>query len=308
MKRVLEFGLVLLVTAAAAGSAAMASSPSETAGATQFFLGNSAGRQGYLGVDVRDVTPDQVNVLKVRDVHGAEIIMVDHDAPAGKCGLREHDVILQMNGTGIEGRDQVRRMLHDFTPGKAVQLVISRDGQQMTINTQMSTREEVEKQAWEQHLTPADSQAGGDGGAVAQSGPAPRGASTKSFMGSVLTAPSYTGAMLEKMTAQLADYFGVPTGAGLLVRSVEPNSPAAQAGMHAGDVVVRAASRTVSTLGDWARALKSGKDKAVPVVVLRDKKEQTLLLTLETKKRSSLDKPSEPQPDTSRLGLSFKGK
>jgi serine protease Do len=304
MKRVLEFGLVLLVTAAAAGSPAMASSPSETAGAAQFFLGNSAARQGYLGVDVRDVTPDQVNVLKLRDVHGAEIIMVDHDAPAGKCGLREHDVILQMNGTGIEGRDQVRKMLHDFTPGKPVQLIISRDGQQMTINTQISSREEVEKLAWEQHLTPAESQAGGDG-EVAQSGPAPRASSSKSFVGGMVTAPAYTGALLEKMTGQLADFFGVPTGAGLLVRSVEPNSPAAQAGMHAGDVVVRAASRTVSTLGDWARALKSGKDKAVAVVVLRDKKEQTLLLTLDTKKRSSVE---QPQPDSSRLGLSFKGK
>jgi S1-C subfamily serine protease len=302
MRRVLEFGLVLL-TMAAAGSPAMASSPSDAAGEAQFFLGNSAARQGYLGVDVRDVAADQVSALKLRDVHGAEIIMVDHDAPAGKCGLREHDVILQMNGTAIEGREQVRRMLHDLAPGKALQLVISRDGQQMTINTLMSSQEAVERQAWEQHLAPADMQAGGDAGETAPTGPSPRGSSTKSFMGSVLTAPAYTGAMLEKMTAQLADYFGVPTGAGLLVRSVEPNSPAALAGMHAGDVVVRAASHTVTTLGDWARALKSSKNKPVAVVVLRDKKEQTLTMTLDTKKRSSV----EPM-DTSRLGLSFRGK
>jgi S1-C subfamily serine protease len=128
---------------------------------------------------------------------------------------------------------------------------------------------------------------------------------SKSFLGGVLTAPAYTGALLEKMTGQLADFFGVPTGAGLLVRSVEPNSPAALAGMHAGDVVVRAASRTVTNLADWARALKSGRDKSVPVVVLRDKKEQTLLLTLDSKKRSSID---QPHPDDSRLGLSFKSR
>lgn len=303
MKRVLEFGLVLLMTAAAGSPAVAWSDPGVEA--AQFFLGSNAGHQGYLGVDVRDISPEQVNVLKLRDAHGAEIIMIDHDAPAGKCGLHEHDVILQMNGTAIEGRDQVRKMLHDFAPGKALQLVISRDGQQMTINTQLSSQEEVERQAWQQHLTPADLPEGGD---VAQSGPVARGSSTKSFMGTVLTAPAYTGAMLEKMTGQLADYFGVPTGAGLLVRSVEPNSPAAQAGMHAGDVVVRAASHTVSTLGDWARALKSGKNKSVAVVVLRDKKEQTLMLTLDAKKRSSVERPAEPQPDTSRLGLSFKGK
>ena len=302
MKRALEFGLVLL-TLAAAGRPAMASSPSDAVGEAQFFLGNSAARQGYLGVDVRDVAPDQVSVLKLRDARGAEIIMIDHDAPAGKCGLREHDVILQMNGTAIEGRDQVRKLLHDMTPGKALQLVISRDGQQMMINTQMSSQEAVEREAWQQHLAPADSQSAGDPPDVAQAAPLPRTSSSKSFIGGMLTAPAYTGAMLERMTAQLANYFGVPTGAGLLVRSVEPNSPAALAGMHAGDVVVRAASHTVSTLGDWARALKSGKDKPVPVVVLRDKKEQTLMMTLDTKKRSSVE-----PVDTSRLGLSFRGK
>jgi len=302
MKRALEFGLVLL-TLAAVGRPAMASSPSDAVGEAQFFLGNSAARQGYLGVDVRDVAPDQVSVLKLRDARGAEIIMIDHDAPAGKCGLREHDVILQMNGTAIEGRDQVRKLLHDMTPGKALQLVISRDGQQMTINTQMSSQEAVEREAWQQHLAPADSQSAGDPPDVAQAAPLPRTSSSKSFIGGMLTAPAYTGAMLERMTAQLANYFGVPTGAGLLVRSVEPNSPAALAGMHAGDVVVRAASHTVSTLGDWARALKSGKDKPVPVVVLRDKKEQTLMMTLDTKKRSSVE-----PVDTSRLGLSFRGK
>jgi S1-C subfamily serine protease len=303
MNRAIKFGLVLLATAAAAGSPAMASSPSENAGAAQFFVGNAAVRQGYLGVDIRDVTPEQVSVLKVRDVHGAEIIMVDHDAPAGKCGLREHDVILQMNGQAIEGRDQVRKLLHDFAPGKPVQLIISRDGQQMTINAQMSSREEVEKLAWEQHLAAPDSQSDGDSD-VAQAGPAlPR--TSKGFLGGVLTAPAYTGAMLGNMTAQLADYFGVPHGAGVLVRSVEPNSPAALAGMHAGDVVVRAASRTVRNLADWARALKSSHDKSLPVVVLRDKKEQTLLLTLDTKKRSSLD---QPHTDDNRLGLSFKSR
>jgi S1-C subfamily serine protease len=303
MKRAIEFGLVLLA-AAIGGSPARASNPSENAGAAQFFVGNPAVRQGYLGVDVRDITPEQVSVLKVRDVHGAEIIMVDHDAPAGKCGLREHDVILQMNGQAIEGRDQVRKMLHDFSPGKPVQLIISRDGQQMTINTQTSSREEVEKLAWEQHLAAPDSQSSTDNGDVAQASPAlPR--TSKGFLGGVLTAPAYTGAMLGNMTVQLADYFGVPHGAGVLVRSVEPNSPAALAGMHAGDVVIRAASRTVSNLADWARALKSNRDKSVPVVVLRDKKEQTLLLTLDTKKRSSVD---QPHTDDSRLGLSFKSR
>jgi serine protease Do len=303
MKTATSFG-VILVAMAAAGLSATASAPPEPGASTQFFVGGGAvSRQGYLGVDVRDITPEQVSALKLHDGHGAEIIMVDHDAPAGKCGLREHDVLLQMNGQAIEGRDQVRRMLHDLQPGRPVQLIINRDGQSITINTQMSSREEVERVAWEQHLTPAESQA--DSGEVAQSSPgAPR--TGNSFLGGALAGSAYTGAVLEKMTAQLADFFGVPSGAGLLVRSVQPNSPAALAGMHAGDVVLRAASRIVSSTGDWARALKESRNKPVPVVVLRDKKEQTLTLALDTKKRSSLEQ--HPEGDASRLGLSFKSK
>jgi serine protease Do len=303
MKRAGSFGVVL-VAMAAAGLPAMASAPPEAGASTQFFVGGGAvSRQGYLGVDVRDITPEQASALKLHEGHGAEIIMVDHDAPAGKCGLREHDVLLQMNGQAIEGRDQVRRMLHDLQPGRPVQLILSRDGQSITVNTQMSSREEVERVAWEQHLTPAESQA--DLGDVTQSSP---GASRtgNSFLGGTLAGSAYTGAVLEKMTAQLADFFGVPSGAGLLVRSVQPNSPAALAGMHAGDVVLRAASRIVSSTGDWARALKASRNQPVPVVVLRDKKEQTLTLALDTKKRSSLEQ--HPDSDASRLGLSFKSK
>ena len=293
---------------AAASLPAMGAAELEPDSAAQFFLGNGgAARQGYLGVDVRDITTDQMSALKLHDLHGAEIILVDHDAPAGKCGLREHDVLLQMNGQAIEGREQVRRMLHEFAPGRPVQLTISRDGQTMTINTQMSSREEVERLAWEQHLTQAEPQSPAEGDEVAQAGGGAQ-RSGNSFLGGVLAAPAYTGAVLEKMTAQLADFFGVPSGAGLLVRSVQPNSPAAQAGMHAGDVVLRAASRTIGTMADWARALKQGKDKPVAVVVLRDKKEQTLMLALDAKKRSSVDPRTDSQPDTSRLGLSFRSK
>lgn len=302
MRRACEFG-VILVAIAAAGLPATASIPADPGLAMQFFLGGgAASRQGYLGVDVRDITSEQVSVLKLHDTRGAEIIMVDHDAPAGKCGLREHDVLLQMNGQAIEGRDQVRHMLHELPPGKPVQIIISRDGQSITLNTQMSTREEVERVAWEHHLTPVDTQASADDAAPVVGVPK----TGNSFLGSALAAPAYTGAVLEKMTTQLADFFGVPSGAGLLVRSVQPNSPAALAGMHAGDVVVRAASKVISTTSDWAKALKSSREKPVPVVVLRDKKEETLMLTLDTKKRSSIE--PRPDADAGRLGLSFKGK
>ena len=127
--------------------------------ANAFHTGPNHTAQGYLGIDVRDVSEESVGSLHLREARGAEIIRVDHDGPAGKMGLREHDVVLQMNGIQIEGEEPMRRLLHDTAPGKTVTLLISRDGQQMTVTAQMADRSQVEKQAFEQHLAAPEPQA-----------------------------------------------------------------------------------------------------------------------------------------------------
>jgi serine protease Do len=320
MKTVLGFGLVLLTVAAphAFAGAPGGSSNDQSAGAF-FFMGGAAyssakNAQGYLGVSVRDVTPDELGTLHLKDARGAEIILVDHDAPAGKAGIREHDVVLQINGQTITGKDQLTHTLRESAPGKSITLLISRDGQQMTITTQMAvSQEQVERQASEQHLKvsdPAASMADSPDGAFPPSSASepPRG---NSFIGSLLMNPSYTGAMLEKMSTQLADYFGVSSGAGLLVRSVIDNSPAALAGMRAGDVVISADSKPVATTNDWAKAIKNSHGRPLSITVMRDRKEQTLTLTPDSKKRSSI--PEDPTPLTresgrmtvASLGMSF---
>ncbi|GAC1423567.1 MAG: hypothetical protein NVSMB62_20020 [Acidobacteriaceae bacterium] len=250
----------------------------------------------YLGIDLRDIAEDQVAALKLHDAHGAEIVLVDHDAPAGKSGLREHDVILQMNGQPVMNQDQARRMLHDCLPGRMVFLTISRDGQMLPFTARMSTREEVERRAWEQHIPvpepqdPATSAFAASGPAVpATIAPAPSLRAGNSFIGSLLMSSSYTGVMLEQLNKQLAQFFGAPGGSGLLVRSVADNSPAAQAGLHVGDVVIRANDRTVVSPGDWSKAVKSSHGRPLAVTVLRDKKEQVLTLTPDGKRRSALE-------------------
>ena len=305
MKRALGYGLILLAASAAATRTALAwgnglEVDPGADGALYFVGGTSAhGALGYLGVDLRDVPADQITALKLRDSHGAEIVHVDHDAPAGKAGLREHDIVLQLNGQAIDNGDQIRKLLHECPPGKTITLLISRDGQQMTITTQMTTQKEVERQAWEQHLTPPESldvpsDAASSDLAAGSSASSPSVRGGNSFIGTLLMNPSYTGAMLETMSNQLADYFGVSSGAGLLVRSVAANSPAAVAGMRAGDVVIEADAKPVASTGDWAKAIKNSKGHPLTVVVLRDKKQQTLTLTPDSKKRSSLEQIEQP--------------
>jgi S1-C subfamily serine protease len=101
----------------------------------------------------------------------------------------------------------------------------------------------------------------------------------------MLMNPSYTGAMVEEMSTQLADYFGVSSGLGLLVRSVQPDSPASLAGLRAGDVVMQADARPVASAADWARVIKSNSGHSLTLVVMRDRKPQTLTLTPDGKKR-----------------------
>ena len=265
--------------------------------------------QGYLGVDVRDLSDEELNALKIKDVGGAEITRLDHDGPACKAGVREHDVVLQMDGRAVEGQEQFRRMLHEAPAGHVVALVVLRDGQQQTLRATLANREEVERQAWEQHITVVDpdgtptppppavgpSEHGRSGLGFLHGGSAtaePGAGKSRSFLGTMLGAP-YIGAVVEPVGPQLGEFFGVPSGVGLLVKSVEANSPAAEAGMRAGDVVIKANQVTMATENDWTKSLHENKGRAIPVLVLREKKEQTLMVTPEVKRKASLRAPAD---------------
>jgi serine protease Do len=262
--------------------------------------------QGYLGVDIRDVSADQMIALKLKEQRGAEIIRVDHDGPAGKSGLREHDVILQMNGKQIEGEEQLRRLLRELPAGRSVTMVLSRDGQQLTVTTQMANRETVEREAWLEHMTvpeppppaPDPVRSSGFVGAGAIAAPeitAPPDPRTHSLIESFISGSSYTGAALEVIGPQLAQFFGSQGGNGLLVRSVDPNSPAAAAGMRAGDVVVRVKGIVITSTSEWSRLIHENRGRALAVVIVRDKQEHTVALIPDAKKRSSVD-DSKPLP------------
>jgi len=99
-----------------------------------------SGTSSYLGVDIMDITTDRLGALKLKEEHGVEVTMVDQDAPAGKAGLKEHDVILTMNGTPIESRPQLQRMIRETPAGRVVTLGLSRDGQPLTIKVQLADR------------------------------------------------------------------------------------------------------------------------------------------------------------------------
>jgi serine protease Do len=296
MKHRTSLGLVALVawvTVLDGGQCLFAAETSLASGQQMYAaaIGESHGHaaQGYLGIEMRDVTQDQVASLKLKEAKGAEITSLDHDGPACKAGMLSHDVILQMNGQMIDNDDQLRKLLKEMPVGRTVSFVVSRDGQTQTVTMQTADRRTVEQEAWEKHYSvPAPSHGNSFMGGSPSSVGTPK--SHKDLLGTpdIILNPSFTGAKLEVMGPQLAQFFGAVDGAGLLVRSVDEKSPAEEAGLKAGDVVVKVNSVPVSNGTDWTKTVHDNKGKPVPVVVIRDKHEQTLTLTPDGKKRSSL--------------------
>src|ERR1700722_11500022 len=232
--------------------------------------------QGYLGVDLKEIDADRATALKLKDVHGAEVIMVDHDAPAGKSGLKVHDVILQLDGQSFDTADQLRRRLHDMPAGRTVSFLISRDGNQLTVSAQLCDRAALGPQAWSQHFSVPQPAPAARGGESFLGNPAP---ATAAFLDSMIPKGLYVGADVNPVRTQLADYFGVRSGTGLLVESVDYQSPAGRAGLKAGDVVTKVDSQQMTSRSDWAKALRRHRGKVVQVTVMRNKQEQVLTMS-----------------------------
>jgi serine protease Do len=260
------------------------------------LLGHSS--QSYLGVACGDVDNDRAAALKLKEATGAEIINVDRDAPASKAGLRPHDVILQMNGQAIAGEEQLRRMLRETPAGRIVTFLISRDGQQQTVSVKLADRATIEQSAWSQRMiVPAPD----DDGDFVLEGPSGSGLGTGSGSGNgffgvfSLGSPS-VGVELDVLGSELADYFGVKDGQGLLVKHVAENSPASRAGLKAGDVITKANGQTMATLGEWMKMLHANRRKQVQVTLIRNHKEQTVTLEAESSKnRGELIVPNKLQ-------------
>jgi len=243
--------------------------------------------QGYLGVDLADVDQDKAQTLKLKEVRGAIITLIDHDAPAGQIGLKVNDVVLQLNGQDVEGAEQLRRMLREIPPGRKVSMEFSRDGNIQTVSVQLVDRRVMERDVWNKLGNDGDSFAPPAGmGVLPGAGDASLpGMFHMPIWGSTLN----VGAMVEPLSPQTADLLGVPSG--LWVKQVTHKSDAASAGFKAHDVILKVGPDAVTTLSDWDRALRANQGKQVQITILRDRRQQTLTLQVDSKhKTGSLDK------------------
>ena len=233
----------------------------------------AAGRS-YLGVDIRDITKDRMNALKLKEERGVEVTAVDQDAPAGKAGLHEHDVILSFNNTPVASEEQLRRLIRETPPGRNVTLGISRDGASMNVPVQLADHNKIfgANRVIEIPAMPAIPEIPDMGNRFDVPG------------GNIYVlrnTSAILGIQTENLTSQLGDFFGVKNGEGVLVRSVEKGSPAEKGGLKAGDVIVRIGDEKLSDRSDLARLMRKYRNGGkMSLGVVRDKHQQSLSVDL----------------------------
>ena len=230
---------------------------------------------GWLGVETHEVTADKAKELKLSAERGVVLGRIVPDSPAAKAGLKENDVVTEINGQRVEGAAQFRRMIHEIPAGRSIQLTVWRDGRTQAISATLGKSEERHHAM--KMVTPSP-------GTFAFRMPEIPEIPTMEWNGGMLAGGQpRLGIDAEDLSGQLGAFFGAPDGEGILVRDVNSGSPAEKAGVKAGDVITSLNGERIRTVGDLREKLsakREDKDRTVKLGVLRNKSEISLTVEL----------------------------
>jgi serine protease Do len=217
--------------------------------------------RGYLGVQTQPVTAAMATALHLpeADKGGALVAGVESDSPAAKAGLQPGDVIRAVDGKSVADPRDLAIDVAGLHPGSAASLDLLRDGKTQTVSVTVATMKS-------------------EAVASREGSPAPDQESV--------------GVALAPLTQELRGELDVPTRIqGAVVANVQPASPAAQAGIRQGDIIIGVGSETVGSPRDAMNAIRSAvhQDHAVALRILRDG--QTAFVAVDmSKAQSSSDK------------------
>jgi len=232
----------------------------------------------WLGVESEEVTAEKAKQLKLPAERGVLLERIVPDSPAAKAGLKDNDVVTEINGQRVEGAAQFRRMIREIPAGRSLQMTVWRDGRAQTVGVTLGKSEEhgnmwfkTAPRAFSFQLpniempdveVSPNMDWGGDFNVLA--GGRPR-----------------LGIDAEDLNGQFGTYFGAPDGEGVLVREVNSGSPAEKAGVKSGDVITSLNGERVRSLGDLREKLAGKREeKTVKVGVLRNKSEMSITVEL----------------------------
>ena len=267
-----------------------------------------------LGVQIRDIEKDELAKLKLTSLNGVAVVEVTKDSAAERAGVKANDVIVQFDGENVRSTQQLTRLVRETVPGRTVKMALMRDGKRVEIGvtpTIPATPAEVpinrddirsdvdrEMQALRDQLR----QYRNERAMPAPAPPAPLPPDDSQLFRQWAFPPGTEdawrrfgeelprsldrllspggvklGVRVQELTPELATYFGVSDGA--LVSSVDADTPAAKAGLKAGDVITAIDGKAVTSAAQMVERLRD-KVGEMTISVTRDKKALTLKATL----------------------------
>jgi len=260
--------------------------PGEAPHAFSFFLEGGS----FLGVYAEDVSKENMARYGMREARGVGITQVVKDSPAEKAGLKKDDVILRFEGDSVTSVRKLNRLVSEVAPDQTVRLGISRGGGEQEVAVTIGKRNDsinaMEHFKGLDKLRGLDKLQGLD--RLQELEVMPPGANVWKWEGQgpgkdgmvfAFGNQRRIGVSTMQLTKQLADYFGIGDGKGVLVTSVADDSPAAKAGLKAGDVITSIDGEKVEGAGDLARGINKKKEGDVTLTVIRNKNQRNITVT-----------------------------
>jgi S1-C subfamily serine protease len=218
----------------------------------------------YLGVSLEEVDKDDVTRLKLVEERGALVKSVEDGSPAQKAGLKADDVILRFQGEAIHSARQLSRLVREQPSGRNAAIEVVRAGAPLKLQAALGERKETAGNRWNFRMP--DMRAWTDGFAFDAPVPptppeppaAPRAPRPPSAPGFLFrsSGPRKLGIEYQELGDQLAKFFKLPDDHGLLIARVDEDSPAAKAGLRAGDVILKIAGKSVRDGDDLREELR----------------------------------------------------
>ncbi|MDH5466772.1 MAG: PDZ domain-containing protein [Candidatus Aminicenantes bacterium] len=209
-----------------------------------------------------------------------EIIEVEKESPAEMAKLEEGDIILQIQGKDVTSGEMVVHEIRSMKPGQTIALKILRDGKEQEVQVRLG--EYTEEDVWREMEQRFPRLFVPEARKLIEAEPRER-------LRLAFETRKYIGVDLNPLNTELAEYFGVKEGKGLLVGGVGEDTPAAKAGLKVGDILVKADGKDLAMTSDLSRILQEKeKGDRIKLEFYRDKKKMSVEVEVAEEERSTV--------------------
>jgi serine protease Do len=255
---------------------------------------------GYLGVSPENIGKENMREYGLSAPRGVGINSVSQNSPAERAGLKKGDVILQFDNEPVTSSRKLLRLIGEAAPEQTVRLTISRNNSEQQVSVTLGKRTDISRT-----LRAGTPDLNGYFRVNPPNAPdAPRawGNMPEAYSGLMFGNNRRVGVTTTALTKQLADFFGVSGGHGLLITSTSENSPASKAGLRAGDIITEVNGEKIEDSNDFVRAVNLKEEGEIKLTIIRDKSQRTIKVTPERRPAPTMNLSEiHPTPSAMRI-------